>query len=164
MATCTLTDVPSAIHGRGAQDRFVCVLRKSHPLAATGLDLVQYVRYPHALITMGGERKGTIDHFLERHGLSRRIALRVPHFVAALALVAGTDLLLTVPYGLVKSCASHYGLVILPFPMAQKASTYSVIWHERYLREPRHQWLRQLIVGVNQGGGDVGTGMPGVDR
>lgn len=101
---------------------------------------------PMHWITMGGERKGAIDHLLERQGLHRRIALRVPHFVAALALVAKTDLLLTVPYGLAKNCASHYGLVILPFPMAQKAFTYSVIWHERYLRDPGHQWLRQLMV------------------
>ncbi|MFT5721191.1 MAG: DNA-binding transcriptional LysR family regulator [Motiliproteus sp.] len=146
LATCTVADVPAAIHGRGVgSDRFVCVVREGHPLIDQGLDLESYARNPHALITMGGSRKGAIDHLLEQQGLKRRIALRVPHFVAALALVAQSDLLLTVPYGLAKSCAAQYQLKILPFPMAQDDFTYSIIWHERHSKDPGHSWLRTLV-------------------
>jgi DNA-binding transcriptional LysR family regulator len=146
LATCTVADVPAAIHGRGVgSDRFVCVVREGHPLIAQGLDLDSYARHPHALITMGGARKGAIDYLLEQKGLKRRIALRVPHFVAALALVAQSDLLLTVPYGLAKSCAAQYQLKILPFPMEQDDFTYSIIWHERHMKDPGHIWLRQLV-------------------
>jgi DNA-binding transcriptional LysR family regulator len=109
------------------------------------MDFESYAAQSHALITMGGERKGVVDYLLEKEGLSRRIALRVPHFVAALALVAHTDYILTVPYGLARSCAAHYRLKILPFPMAQKSFTYSIIWHERHMKDPAHIWFRQLI-------------------
>lgn len=146
LATCTVADVPAAIHGRGVgSDRFVCVVREGHPLIEQGLDIESYATHPHALITMGGSRKGAIDYLLEQQGLKRRIALRVPHFVAALALVAQSDLLLTVPYGLAKSCAAQYQLKILPFPMEQDDFTYSIIWHERHKKDPGHAWLRQLI-------------------
>lgn len=146
LATCTVADVPAAIHGRGVgSDRFVCVVRQDHPLIGQGLDLERYASHPHALITMGGSRKGAIDYLLEQQGLKRRIALRVPHFVAALALVAQSDLILTVPYGLAKSCAAQYQLNILPFPMAQDDFTYSIIWHERHMKDPGHIWLRQLV-------------------
>ncbi|WP_422134085.1 MULTISPECIES: LysR family transcriptional regulator [unclassified Endozoicomonas] len=146
LAVCSITDAPAMIHGRGiGQDKFACVVRDSHPLLEQGMDIERYASHSHALITMGGERKGAVDYLLEERGLSRRIALRVPHFIAALALVANTDYILTAPYGLVRSCASHYGLAILPFPMEQKPFTYSIIWHERYMKEPAHIWFRQLV-------------------
>lgn len=146
LATCTVTDAPAAIHGRGVgSDRFICVVREGHPLIAQGLNLESYATYPHALITMGGARKGAIDYLLEEQGLSRRIALRVPHFVAALAMISQTDLILTVPYGLAASFAEQYKLTMLPFPMEQKGFTYSIIWHERYMKDPAHLWLRQLV-------------------
>jgi DNA-binding transcriptional LysR family regulator len=146
LAVCTVVDPPAAVHGRGVgDDQFVCVVSASHPLAEVGLDLDSYAQQPHALITMGGARKGAIDYLLEDKGFTRRIALRVPHFVAALALVAQSDLVLTVPFGLAKSCAKHYHLKILPFPMEQSGFTYSVVWHERYMKDAGHIWLRQLV-------------------
>ena len=146
LAICAVENPPAAIHGRGVgSDRFVCVVRDNHPLIQQGLSLESYASCPHALITMGGARKGAIDYLLEEQGLSRRIALRVPHFVAALAIISQSDLVLTVPYGLAISFAQQYQLKMLPFPMAQKGFTYSVIWHERYMKDPAHIWLRQLV-------------------
>lgn len=146
IALCTLTQAPAGIHGRGlGNDRFVCVLRNGHPLIEKGLDLTGYTQQPHALITMGGAPKGAIDYLLEAQGLTRRIAVRVPHFVAALALVAESDLLLTIPYGLAKSCGTLYPLTLLPFPMPQQDFTYSMVWHERHLKDPAHLWFRHLL-------------------
>ncbi|MRI33886.1 LysR family transcriptional regulator [Endozoicomonas sp. OPT23] len=146
IASCAVTDAPAAVHGRGVgTDKFVCVMGKNHPLLQGGFNLQSYAQAPHALITMGGERKGPIDYLLAEHGLSRRVALRVPHFVAALALVANTDLVLTVPYGLARSCAALYGLEVVPFPAGQESFTYSIIWHERMIRDPGHIWFRQLM-------------------
>ncbi len=146
LAICTVTDAPAAVHGRGVgDDKFVCVVSAANPLSQRGMDLQTYVRQPHALITMGGARKGAIDYLLEEQGLSRHIALRVPHFVAALSLVAQSDLILTIPFGLAQSCAKHYQLKILPFPMEQRGFTYSIVWHERYMKDVAHVWLRQLV-------------------
>ena len=146
LAICTVTDAPAAVHGRGVgDDKFVCVVSAANPLSESGIDLQAYARQPHALITMGGARKGAIDYLLEEQGLARRIALRVPHFVAALSLVAQSDLILTIPFGLAQSCAQHYQLKILPFPLEQSGFTYSIVWHERYMKDAAHIWLRQLV-------------------
>ena len=146
IATCTISTAPSAVHGRGiGTDTFVCIVSESHPLASAELTLEAYANSDHALITMGGSPKSPIDYLLEAEGLKRRIALRVPHFVAALALVANTDLLLTVPYGLARSFADHYRLKILPLPLKQAEFTYSIIWHERHIKEQSHIWFRQMI-------------------
>ncbi|WP_281646605.1 LysR family transcriptional regulator [Parendozoicomonas sp. Alg238-R29] len=150
LAVCTVSDAPSMIHGRGVgEDQFVCVVNQSHPLVKQSQIsesyLQNYASHAHTLITMGGEAKGAVDHLLEEQGLERRIALRVPHFVAALALVATTDLVLTIPYGLATSCATHYNLKTLPLPLRQKPFTYSIIWHERHRKDPGHIWFRQLV-------------------
>ena len=146
LAISTVNDAPTSIHGRGiGMDRFVCVVSQSHPFATTGFDLHSYANCSHALITMGGERKGAIDYLLQNYGLKRHIALRVPHFVAALALVAQTDLVLTIPFGLARACADHYELTILPLPVEQECFTYSIIWHERHQKDSGHIWFRQLL-------------------
>lgn len=146
IAVCAVTDTPMSIRGRSiGEDRFVCVVSQSHPMAKTGFSIESYAQCPHALITMGGKQKSAVDYLLEEYGLSRRIALRVPHFVAALALVADTGLVLTIPYGLAISCASHYDLSIVPFPLEQKKFSYSMIWHERYQKDSGHVWFRQLL-------------------
>ena len=146
VAASTVLDTPMSIHGRGiGKDRFVCVVGSSHPMAECGFDLNSYAQCSHALITMGGKRKSAIDELLAEHGLKRHVSLRVPHFVAALSLVADTNLVLTIPYGLAKAFASHYDLKILPFPAKQDGFTYSVIWHERYQKDSGHIWFRQLL-------------------
>ncbi|CAM3587558.1 LysR family transcriptional regulator [Parendozoicomonas haliclonae] len=146
LALCAVSNPPAQIHGRGiGQDRFVCVVSPEHPLANGAMSLEDYARWPHALITMGGEKKGAIDHMLERYNLERRIALRVPHFVAALALIRESDLILTIPYALASSCAAQYNLKILALPLEQEPFTYSIVWHERYQRDEGHIWFRQLM-------------------
>ncbi|OED42640.1 hypothetical protein ACH42_11945 [Endozoicomonas sp. (ex Bugula neritina AB1)] len=146
VAASTVTDTPTALHGRGiGEDRFVCVVGRDHPLANTGFTLENYANCSHALITMGGKRRSAIDYMLEKYELERRIALRTPHFVAALALIADTNLVLTIPYGLAQACAAHYHLKILPFPAEQNEFTYSIIWHERYHKDSGHIWFRGLL-------------------
>lgn len=146
VAASTVGDAPSSLHGRGiGEDHFVCVVGKNHPVVDTNFTLERYALCSHALITMGGERRSAVDYMLEEHGLKRRIALRVPHFVAALALVADTDLVLTIPYGLARACAHHYDLRILPFPAKQSGFTYSIVWHERYQKDAGHIWFRGLL-------------------
>ncbi len=146
MATCAIDTAPAAVHGRGiGTDRFVCVVREGHPLTRAPLSLQRYAQADHALITMGGSPRTPIDTLLDSQGLTRRIALRVPHFVAALALIANNDLLLTIPYGLALKFASHYKLKLLTLPLEQPDFTYSIIWHERHIKDPAHMWFRQLM-------------------
>jgi len=146
LATCTTDDMPSGVYSRSlGEDEFVCVMRQGHPCVETKLTLKSYIKASHALITMGGTHKSVIDRILEKSGLTRHITLRSPHFVAALALVAQNNLLLTIPYGLAKSFASHYNLSISPFPGERPRLSHSIIWHERNKQDPAHSWFRKLV-------------------
>ncbi len=137
---------PANIHGRViGHEKLLCISRHDHPAQQDGLSLDSYCQYPHALVTMGGDKRGAVDIALEKLGRKRRIALRVPHFMAALHIIKKTDLLLTVPGGLLQNCLSGEEIVIASPPVELASFPYSVLWHGRSQNDEAHRWLRTLF-------------------
>lgn len=128
-------------------ETFVCLVRKGHR-AARKLDLSTFVALPHALIAPRGRAGGFVDDALAQKGLTRRIALTVPHFLVAPLVVASSDLILTVPERVARTFVGMAPLQILEPPLPLRGfSTYQV-WHERRRTDPAHAWLRSLIAEV----------------
>lgn len=128
------------------QDRQVCLVRKGHPLLDCGMSLERYAASPHAMLSITGRGGSRIDDVLKEHGLSRSIALRITQFMTLGAVIAPTDLIITVPEALAKQVmTSDLRVVPLPKELQAPAFTVSQIWHERFTRDAAHQWLRRLI-------------------
>jgi DNA-binding transcriptional LysR family regulator len=73
--------VPDNLHGHAmGQDRPVCAMRATHPLARQPLTLADYARWPHARITGGSDKDGFVEQALARQGLRREVRLSVPFF------------------------------------------------------------------------------------
>lgn len=126
------------------QDRFVTVLRAGHPaLAEWTLD--RFARLEHVLVTVLGEGHGAIDELLQRCGLTRRVALRLPHFYAAMAVVAETDLVVTLPRSIALHHTAALGLVAVEPPLATAPFTTTVIWPEALEADPGNMWLRGVV-------------------
>jgi DNA-binding transcriptional LysR family regulator len=134
------------------EDGFVCAVRAGHPLAAGRLTLRRYAAAEHLLVSAPGEGPGVADLALAEHGLGRRVAVRVPHFLLALRLVEGTDLLLTLPRRLAEGAAAERGLVLLKPPLALPRFTVEALVHPRAGTDPGLVWLRGLIRGYVGGG------------
>jgi DNA-binding transcriptional LysR family regulator len=129
-------------------DRFVCVLREGHPALAGPLTLDAFCALDHALIAPRGRRGGFVDTALARLGRRRRVALCIPHFLAAPIVVAQSDLILTLPERIAKSFAAILPLRIVDPPLEVEGFSTSAFWHELAARDPAHAWLRQTIVDV----------------
>jgi DNA-binding transcriptional LysR family regulator len=128
------------------QDRQVCLVRKGHPLLKEGMTLERYAATSHAMLSVTGRGGGRIDDVLKEHGLSRNIALRITQFMTISAVIAPTDLIITVPEALAKQVATKdLRLMSLPQELQTPSFTISQIWHERFTKDPGHQWLRRLI-------------------
>jgi DNA-binding transcriptional LysR family regulator len=147
------------LQSRLFRDRFVCFLRADHPalLAATEkrrdaprLSLRAFSELSHALISPSGEGPGFVDQLLAERGLRRRIALRIPHFYAALAIVAKTNLVLTAPHALGYLAPESSGIAMLECPLPLPKHSVNLVWHERYTKDPGHAWLRQLLTDVSR--------------
>lgn len=126
-------------------DTMVCVLRRGHPALARELTLARFVALKHALISITGEGGGAVDRALAARGLARRIALRIPSFLAAPLVVARSDLIVTMPRRVVQEFAALAPIVLVEPPLPIPSFTVSQVWHERRQADPRHAWLRRTI-------------------
>ena len=128
------------------EDRQVCLMRKGHPLIEDGMSLKGYSASAHALLSITGRGGGRIDDVLQEHGLKRTIALRITQFMTISAVIAPTDLVITVPEQLGHQVMTDK-LHMMPLPNELRTPPFTVsqIWHERFTKDPAHQWLRRLI-------------------
>lgn len=138
-------------------DDFACVARVGHPEIDGAIDLDLYCRLPHVLISPRGEAGSYVDGALARMDRRRRVALRVPYFLVAPLVVAGSDMILTAPTSLARELAEHYPLQVLKAPLELPRFTLSVIWHERFDEDPGHRWLREAMVRAASPGASAGA-------
>ena len=137
------------IYGRKLFDeRFVCVVRKGHPLAQKKMTLARFTAASHALISPRGTEGGFVDDALAKLGLRRRVAVAVPHFLIAPHVVAATDLVLTLAARVATVLAGPLGLTTLapPHELGIAGFTMSAMWHERTHADPMQRWVREKIV------------------
>lgn len=126
------------------RDRFVTVLRRGHP--ATGPWTAQsFAALDHVLVTVLGEGRGFLDGQLARLGLERRLALRLPHFYAAMEVVARSDRVVTLPASLASRFAPGLGLEVREPPVAITSFTPTLLWPEAFDADPAMRWLRGLV-------------------
>jgi DNA-binding transcriptional LysR family regulator len=134
------------MRSRIISEAFCCIVRVGHPLAAVGaLDLETYAAAEHVLISTTGGDRGIADTALAAHGLTRRVALTVPSFAAALGFVVASDMMATVPETI--ALAGEYrGLVaILKPPLDLPRSDAYLWWHPRFQSDAAHAWWRATL-------------------
>lgn len=133
------------------RDRLVCILREAHPHAARKLTLRNFVETPQVRILYpGDERLGSIDMILRGRGVSRRVAITVPHFLTIPAIVAKSNLLGIVPERLARREARACRLKIFDAPIALPDITVMMAWHERLQFDHAHRWFRDCIAATNE--------------
>jgi DNA-binding transcriptional LysR family regulator len=149
-----VTDAPSIQRRKLFVDRLACVVREGHPVLRgrgrarrerPSLDLERFLGLGHVFITVYGTRGGAVDDALAKKKMKRRVVAMVPSFLAAPAIVAESDLVLTMPARLAASLAPAYGLRILEPPIELGEYEVTMYWHARMQRDPAHVWLRQLV-------------------
>ncbi|MGC0151954.1 LysR family transcriptional regulator [Chromobacterium vaccinii] len=125
------------------RDRFVGVVRQSHPLAAGEVTAERYAAGRHILAARRDRGDSRIDLALHGLGLRRDIAVTVGGFSAALALARADELIATVPGRHTRYLQD--GLISFPLPLAVPDITVSMLWHPRMDADPAHQWLRNAV-------------------
>lgn len=144
-------DEPWMVSRRLFSDHFVCLLRNGHA-ALSGVDgalsLDQFLALDHALISPRGRHGGIVDSALARLGKKRRVALMIPHFLAAPMVIAQSDLVLTLPERIGRAFAAMLPLTIVAPPLELPSFAVSAFWHERQAHDVAHAWLRSMVTDV----------------
>jgi DNA-binding transcriptional LysR family regulator len=126
--------------------RYVCVMRKDHPLAQQPLTLKAYCDAHHLLVSFSGRAHGLIDEILAPMNLQRNILLTVNQFFTAGRVVANSDLLTVLPQHLISSTGIENQLIWKELPIETPAVNVDMLWHERDVRNPAHKWLRDNLI------------------
>lgn len=128
-------------------NHMVFVIRKEHPLAGKEQWTAEdFVAYPHALVTSGGNKYAFVDRELRARGLKRSIKLQTPSYITSLAMVRACDMIVVVPYHVYRHACGNGEFVARYLPFDQQPVEHSVWWHERYHFDSAHQWLRSAIL------------------
>ncbi|HEY9530657.1 MAG TPA: LysR substrate-binding domain-containing protein, partial [Burkholderiales bacterium] len=128
------------------RDPYVCLMRADHPAIDARLTRKKFVEASHVLVTYRGGGHRVIEEALERAGVARRIALRVPHFTVVPMVLERTDLILTLPARVARVYERQGKFKSLPPPVPMPPAEVAVHWHERFEADPGNRWLREQVV------------------
>jgi DNA-binding transcriptional LysR family regulator len=128
------------------EERFRVVLRRGHPLARGKLTLRRYLAAEHAVIAPRGRPGSRVDDVLAARGLERCVVLRLGSFVAGPFVIAGTDLVLTLPSSVAAALAPRLGLVMRDPPLELARFSVALVYSRAFEDDPAHRWLRQCFI------------------
>lgn len=136
---------PPSIHtGTLFDEHFISVADRA-TVPAVGLTRTEWLARPHVLVAMRPDGHSEIDEALAAARLKRRIALVLPHWSAALEVIAGTDLVLTVASRCTTKPIKNSHLRRFAPPIDLAPFAFQQAWHARRTDDAAHVWLRERI-------------------
>ncbi|MBM7061945.1 LysR family transcriptional regulator [Pseudomonas sp. UL073] len=138
---------PQVRHVKLLHDRYVCAMRKGHPLAKDKLTLEEYLSLTHIQISSRRSGLGYVDLALGKMGIQRKIALRSQHYLMSTMILRETDMAMTVPERFARSHGLHF--VSLPVADVPALETH-LYWHESTDQDPANRWMREQIIELSQ--------------
>jgi DNA-binding transcriptional LysR family regulator len=147
IAILPFDEVPPRFHARTLyEEDFVLAVRADHPLAAAPT-LDHYCQARHLVVSHTGDGTGFVDRVLAQQGRSRRIALTVPNFMLALALIAEREpeLVCALPRRLLALHAQRFGLVTIEPPLPLGRFRINAVVPQVALMDLGLAWLFGLL-------------------
>jgi DNA-binding transcriptional LysR family regulator len=140
------------------RERTVLVARRAHPQAGDRVSKGVLAGLRHVEVQVApGKGYRELPGAYARLGIARDVALIVPNFSAAAAVVADTDLVATLPASLVARLGPRFGLRTVQSPVPPLTITINLWWHERTHADPAMIALRDLIRRAGARGGAGAT-------
>lgn len=141
---------PRFVHHPLFDEDFVVVMRRGHPLASDP-SLEPFRAARHLIVSMIGDPYGFVDRDLARMGLSRRIVLTVPNFLLALAQVADTDLIATVPRRVALHHSARFDLAVCELPLASPRQRIHAVATRAAMADAGVRWIFDTLVSTVAG-------------
>ncbi len=128
------------------EERIVLVARARHPMRRSRVTKAQLAALRHVEVQVSpgrGNRQLAASYASLR--VDRDIAVVVPTYTAAAAIVAGTELVASLPDSLVDVLGPRFALRRVATPLAPVETTINLLWHERTEQDPALRAFRDLL-------------------
>ncbi len=129
-------------------DHYVCIMDRGNPLADREIDLDTYISSNHAVVTYGGNWKSNYLLELEAKGLSLNQVLGIPSPADLGQILAGTDLIATLPSRMAAVLRRETVVRKSPLPAPFEID---LVWTSRTHHSPMHIWIRQALAKIASG-------------
>lgn len=131
------------------RDRWIGVVREGHALIGTRPSAQAFAQARHVAVSRhagaaAAADASPINEALAALGLQRNVIATTSGYMAALALVRGTDLIACVPER--HTANLRAGLHALALPFATPPLSVSLFWHPRFQADAAHVWLRGVVM------------------
>jgi DNA-binding transcriptional LysR family regulator len=143
--------VPDRSAGVHAEELFdeptALVARADHPATRKTRARHDIASLRHVAVEMvpGRNFRDRVALGYVRAGVAREVAMTVPTFSAAAAVVAATDYVATLPTSMLEVFGARIGLRAVAAPAPPHTVTMYLSWHERTHIDPAHNAFRSLI-------------------
>jgi DNA-binding transcriptional LysR family regulator len=127
---------------------YICVMRRTHPLAARRLRYEDFIAAEHLAVTHMGEATQALDVLLRKESVKRRVAVTINQALLAPEVLLRSDLILTTHYHMVRRLPAFADLHTTPLPIAIEPLPVQLAWHGGLAKHPAHEWLRQTIINI----------------
>lgn len=128
-------------------DTYSCIMRAGHDLAGpdAALTLDAFFAWPHVGIVVSDLAVDGVEVRLGARSAERRVTVRLPYFHAAPSLIAGSDVIMTLPTRAATRFAARYGLAVRPAPVDIAMLDYRLLWHARSVGDRATMWLVDML-------------------
>ena len=126
------------------EEDFVVAMRAGHPFAHDKT-LERYCEAQHLVVSFTGDPYGFVDQALAERGHSRRIALTVPNFMFALAVIAETDLVSALPRRFVAMHAARFAVRALDPPLKLPLFRLNAVAPKVAMMDAGLAWLLEVL-------------------
>ena len=126
------------------EEDFVIATRAKHPFA-NDPSLKAYCGMQHLVVSHSGDAHGFVDALLAKQGRSRHIALTVPNFMFALAVIAESDFISALPRRFVAMHGARFGVVGLDAPLPLPSFRINAVIPKAAMMDVGLAWLFNLL-------------------
>jgi DNA-binding transcriptional LysR family regulator len=124
---------------------FVCIVRADHPTIGAELTRRQFAEGWHAIVHAVGQLNDSLEAELTAQGLTRRVRVRIEHYLAVPTILSESDLIFTVPYAIGASLAKLADIKLVRPPFKAKPRVVRQHWHSRFHNDAANRWLRSVV-------------------
>jgi DNA-binding transcriptional LysR family regulator len=140
-------EVPARFGARTLyEEDFVIAMRAGHPFARQP-NLKNFCRARHLVVSHTGDPYGFVDRALALRRMSRRVALTVPNFMFALAVLASSDLIAALPRRFAAMYGSRFKVVSVEAPLRLPLFKLTLVTPKVALEDAGVAWLIECLTG-----------------
>ena len=134
------------------KERFVGIARRGHSsLQKRGkklhMELADFARLPHLLVSPRGDTRGPVDDALEQLGLTRHVSATCPNFLAVPFLIGASQAIAVLAERVALQLQDAAQISLFELPVALPTWEVLVVRARGRTNEPAVQWITNMLAG-----------------